>query len=390
MKKIIASVILLIGLMQSSCNNGVPKNMVVDSSYTIEEQLEIARLAVYQDADYLNVQKFINGAAVVTYNDSIFLITLKGEKTPLPEIKDLENYANGFYAGHNRKGEACFVDASGKIGKTFPYYSSVGSFSADGVTEFYHKNEKLGLMDKNFKEIIPAKYNMIHVWKNGLLIAELGGKWGAVDINDKTVIPFEYTFLDEVDDQARIRASNQTGEGFIDKTGKILVPLTFNRLFPFSNNLAVFEDKESGLFGIINSAGTIIAKPVYTEIRNFQNGLASVTTSIYDNETAKSETKIGYIDTTGKEVIVPKYLGATDFSKEGFALVSDSTYKYFIDKLGNKMPLKLDPIGKNISAFVNGFAKIETENDEVFRMDRFGRILKEEDILRLRNTFFRK
>jgi hypothetical protein len=54
------------------------------------------------------------------------------------------------------------------------------------------------------------------------------------------------------------------------------------------------------------------------------------------------------------------------------------------------MPLKIDPIGKNISNFVHGFAKIETENDEVFRMDRFGRILKEEDILRLRNTFFRK
>ncbi|MEQ1624084.1 MAG: hypothetical protein ABL870_05290, partial [Sediminibacterium sp.] len=161
MKKILASLILLIGLMQSSCNNGVPKNRVVDSSYTSEEQLEIARLAAYQDAEYMNVQKFINGTAVATYNDSIFLITLKGEITPLPEIKDLENYANGFFAGHNRIGEACFVDASGKIAKTFPYYSSVGSFSADGVTEFYHKNEKLGLIDKNFKEINLFDVNLL-------------------------------------------------------------------------------------------------------------------------------------------------------------------------------------------------------------------------------------
>jgi hypothetical protein len=390
MKRILAFIILCIGLTQTACNTGTQKSTVIDSSYTSDEQLEIARLAVYQEGDFTNVQKFVDGRAIVTFSDTIGLINLKGEITVLPEIKDLENFSNGFSAGHTRKGESCLVDATGKIVKTFPDYTSIGNFNKEGFAEFFHKNYKIGLMDKSFKEIIPAKYDLIHDFKNGILIAAVGEKWGAVDGNDKTVIPFEYIFLDAVDDQGLIRASKKSGEGFIDKTGKIIVPLTFARLFPFSENLAIFEGKDPGYFGLINSTGTVIVKPTYTEIREFKNGMSVVSTSVFDNEAAKSVTKNGYIDSTGKEVILPKYLGATDFSKEGFALVSDSTYNYFIDKLGNRMPLKFDPIGKDISVYVNGFSKIVTENSEVLRMDRFGRILKTDDIIKLRNSFFRK
>ncbi len=391
MKKILAFIILCIGLTQTACNTGKQKGTVIDSSYTSDEQLEIARLAVYQEGDFTNVQKFVEGRAIVTFSDTIGLINLKGEIIVLPEIKNIENFSNGFYAGHTRKDESCLVDATGKIVKTFSEYTSIGNFNKEGVTEFYHKTDKIGLMDKNFKEIIPAKYEMIQICSDGLLIAKLGDHWGAVDMNDKTVIPFEYIYLDSIDDQGLIRASKKSGDGFIDKTGKIIVPLTFTRLFPFSENLAIFEGKDpAGYFGLINSTGTIIAKPTYTEIRQFKNGMSVVSTSVFDNEAAKSITKNGYIDSTGKEVIPPKYSGATDFSKEGFALVSDSSYNYFIDKLGNKMPLKFDPMGKDISAFVNGFAKIVTENSEVLRMDRFGRILTTEDIIKLRNSIFRK
>jgi hypothetical protein len=382
--------IVCIGLTQTACNTGTQKSMVVDSSYTSDEQLEIARLAVYQEGDFTNVQKFVNGKAIVTFSDTMGLISLTGEITVLPEIKDLENFANGFAAGHTRKDEACIVDTSGKIVKLFNDYSSVGNFNKDGITEFNHKNGMIGLLDKNFKEIIPAKYEQIQECKDGLLIAKLGDHWGAVDMNDKTVIPFEYIYLDAVDDLGLIRASKLSGEGFIDKTGKIMVPLTYARLFPFTENLAIFEAKEPGYFGLINSTGSIIVKPLYTEIREFKNSMAMISTSVYDNDAAKSVTKYGYLDTSGKEVIPQKYTGATEFSKEGFALVSDSTYNYFIDKLGNRMPLKFDPVGKDISVFVNGFAKIVTENSEVLRMDRFGRILKTEDLLKLRNSFFRK
>lgn len=394
MKKYNLTTLILIGLAISftACNNGVQKNTDKDSSYTNEEKLEIARLAAEEDGKYELVSDFKNGKAIVHIADSVGLLSLNGDLTILPEILELQDFNWGLATGKTRKEQLCYVDTMGKIVKTFPDYGFLYSFGSDGYTAFVHKNGKFGLIDRNFKEVIPAKYNQTSFWNNGLFIVEMGGKWGAVDKDDKIIIPFEYSNLGMVDDNGRILASKESGQGFLDKAGKIIVPFNFTNLFNYSKGLAKFQDKESSNYGLINNAGAIIVKPIYFGIEEFKNDLAKVFVYVpihNDNNV----TVRGYIDSTGKEVIKAKYLEASNFSKEGFALVSDSTQTFYIDKHENIIFPYL-PGNKSstfeLSEFENGFAKIKSSNGETFHMDRYQRVLSSTDLKKLRDSFFRK
>ncbi len=374
----------------TACNNAKDQSSVNDSSYTMEEQLEIARLAVQLEGTVPDLYDFQEGKSIVISSDSIGFIRLNGQVTYIPELKELQQFSNGLAAGMTREDIPCYVDSTGKIVKTFPDYQSVYDFGKDDITVFLHKNDKFGLMDKSFKELIPAKYNQTSFHDNGLFVVEYNGKWGAVDRNDKTIIPFEYESLGYLDDAAMILATQASLSGFIDQSGKVIIPLTFYNLFPYQENFARFIDKASGKYGVINRKGNIIVQPKYNDIGFFKNGLAIV--SNYNYQTGKGEdiiTKRGYIDTTGKEIIPLTFTIASDFERRGLAFVQDSVGDAYIDRSGKRIQLKItEPITK-LGMFNHGFARIELGDGAFVYLDGFQRLLKKEDIIRLRDVYFK-
>lgn len=390
MKKIILAIsaLGLFVLTFTACNTGKDNSSAIDSSYTMEEKLEIARLAAQLDGTFPDVYDFVEGKSMVILQDTVGFIRTNGQVTYIPELKDLQQFSQGIAAGITRNEIPCFVDSSGKIVKTFPEYQAVYNFEKDGITAFYHKNGKFGLMDRNFKELIPAKYNQTSFYYDGLFVVETGGKWGAVDRNDKTIIPFEYESLGAVDEAGMIMATKGSLGGFIDKTGKVIIPLTFYNLFPFQENFAKFLDKTLEKYGVIDRKGNIIVQPKYSDIGFFKNGLAIASHYTYING-GENSIKKGYIDTTGKEIIPLTFLNATDFEKRGLALVQDSTGDAYIDRTGRKIQLKITTPITQLGMFNHGFARIELGDSGFVYLDGFQRLLKMEDIVRLRNEYFK-
>ncbi|WP_439504301.1 WG repeat-containing protein [Sediminibacterium sp.] len=388
-KIIIVSLTLWV-LSITACNNAKDQSNVNDSSYTMEEQLEIARLAAQLEGTAPDIYDFQEGKAIVISSDSIGFIRLNGQVTYIPELKELQQFSNGLAAGITREDIPCYVDSTGKIVKIFPDYQSVYDFGKDDITVFLHKNDKFGLMDKSFKELIPAKYNQTSFHDKGLFVVEYNGKWGAVDRNDKTIIPFEYESLGYLDDAGMILATQSSLSGFIDQSGKVIVPLTFYNLFPYQENFARFIDKASGKYGVIDRKGNIIVQPKYNDIGFFKNGLAII--SNYHYQTGKGEdiiTKRGYIDTTGKEFIPLTFTIATDFEKRGLAFVQDSVGDAYIDRSGKRIQLKItQPITK-LGMFNHGFARIELGDGGFVYLDGYQRLLKKQDIIRLRDVYFK-
>jgi WG repeat protein len=94
----------------------------------------------------------------------------------------------------------------------------------------------------------------------------------------------------EVEEHAR--------EGFIDRTGKIAIPLCFDAVGEFSEGLARFE--RDGRWGYIDTTGNIKIEPTFPWAEEFHEGLAHVqvtgTVLGYDG-------RWGYIDRTGKVAI---------------------------------------------------------------------------------------
>ena len=386
--KIILGSICLLALSMAACKNGQLQDKSQDSSYTHEEKLEIARLAVQLDNGFEQVQEFKEGKAVFYKGDSVGFVGLNGQKTMVAGIKDLQQFSHGLAACMTQEDIPCYIDSTGSIIKTFPDYQAVYDFGEDGITTFFHKNGKFGLMNQDFKELIPAKYNQTSFWNKGILIAETGGKWGAVDRTDKVVIPFEYSSLGFMDDAGWIMASKSNGSGYIDQSGEILIPLKFYNLFPFEENMAKFLDQPSGNYGLMNRTGKIILAPKYSDIQGFKNGISVVSNYTYvkDGETI---IKRGFIDTIGKEIIPLTFTMAYDFDKKGFALVQDSLGFAYIDKTGKKLSLKINAPIRLMSNFEHGFAKIDLVDGQQVYLDGYQRVLSKEDLIRLRGEFFK-
>ena len=150
---------------------------------------------------------------------------------------------------------------------------------------------KYGFMDKNTGDIVIAcsydrvwgfseqidglakVYNNIATQSNPRAIL----KYGFIDKTGKEVIPLKYddiyTFSDQIEEFALVRLGGYYG--FIDKFGKEQIPVKYsNRDFKFSEGLAVvMVDK---FYGFIDRTGREIIPPKFTFAENFSRGLAEV------------------------------------------------------------------------------------------------------------------
>lgn len=137
---------------------------------------------------------------------------------------------------------------------------------------------------------------------------------------------------------------------YIDSTGKVISTLTYPNAIDNSEGFSVvYADNDSCFF--INKYGQRLDNQYFRRAHAFHEGMAAV--EIND--------KWGFIDTTGKVIIEPKYFLVNDFS-EGLASVSlkiaekgymlDSYFiEGFIDKLGNT----IFPFEKHVDYHFKGF-----------------------------------
>jgi WG containing repeat len=177
----------------------------------------------------------------------------------------------------------------------------------------------------------------------GLYIIAGAGKFGFIDKSGKVVIPpqFQYAFPFS-EGLAQIRSNDGTSlkVGFIDKTGKAVIPLQFSDAADFSEDFALVRTQD-GTTAFIDRTGKLsISAPPEVDIEGgFSEGLVVVKLKQKD---PLEQSKYGYMDKTGKLVITPQFEIAFNFS-EGLALVktdADKPFQY-IDTAG-KPVIKVD------------------------------------------------
>lgn len=177
----------------------------------------------------------------------------------------------------------------------------------------------------------------------GLYIIGQAGKFGFIDKTGKVVIPPQFQVAFPFSEGlAQIRSNDGTSlkVGFIDKAGKTVIPLQFSDAADFSEGVALVRTQE-GTTAFIDKTGKLsISAPPEVEIEGgFSEGLVVVKLKQKD---PLEQSKYGYMDKTGKLVITPQFEIAFNFS-EGLALVktdSDKPFQY-IDTAG-KSVIKVD------------------------------------------------
>src|SRR5258706_7200576 len=122
--------------------------------------------------------------------------------------------------------------------------------------------------------------------------------------------------------------------GFIDRAGKIIIPLQFDNANDFREGLALITAKGRKLF--IDESGRVAITPQFDIVHDFSEGVAAVNigeTRIPNLGLISNPGKWGYIDKTGKLVLPLRFTHAEDFS-EGLAGVRDGERGGFIDHQG--------------------------------------------------------
>jgi hypothetical protein len=201
---------------------------------------------------------------------------------------------------------------------------------------------KTGFRDAQGNLKIPAEFDDVAPFQEGLAAVKIGDKWGFIDTEGRQVIrpQFEKAFsfneavaMAESKDgsviidktgkvissgfdypifyaisEGRIPASENDKDGYLDLQGKVAIPFVYDAEHSFSEGLAAVERGDK--WGYIDRDGHMVIPFEFDDAQEFANGLAA----------AKKGSETGFIDKSGKFAFHLDFEGAG-----GFRSVGDST-----------------------------------------------------------------
>jgi len=179
------------------------------------------------------------------------------------------------------------------------------------------KDKKCGLLNLLGEILIPLQYDKLWLSSHGVLWAQKDDNLIILNTNVAYLTPPRYQGMVYFTENLNWV---QNGEGWIliDRNGKVVTQNSYVEPSELKNGFA--HALRGGKRGILNSKGVEVVKPLYEYIDEFRHGHAWVTRSI-----GQGNTKIGIIDTTGKEIVPPQY----DLSIGRLAFVSEDIMVVF-------------------------------------------------------------
>lgn len=163
-----------------------------------------------------------------------------------------------------------------------------------------------GAFDSTGKIIVePCTYYEVKEFSDGVAWAARDNMWYAVDQNGYELfginykdIGGEYNLNNFHDGLARIYDQETKAYGYVDKTGKVVIPFEHNeRAGDFHDGLAVVYDSANAFFGYMDKTGKVVIPCQYSAAKDFENGFGAV----------MQGRRWTLIDTTGRELIPQEY-----------------------------------------------------------------------------------
>ena len=196
------------------------------------------------------------------------------------------DYVSIFEKGHSvvryAKGPYDFtfglMDSTGK--EVLPVtYGRLEYYPYDNVLVFgLESTSDIGLMNLKGEILIPAQYAY---WSknisNGLWPVSKNDKCGVVNLKNEIIVPFNYVMIESYDDESGIAAAQKVeygNYGFIDRTGKTIIPFEYEDAWSSDKFIAVMKN---GKWGVIDINNKIILPIEYAEIISIHEKTAWVT-----------------------------------------------------------------------------------------------------------------
>jgi hypothetical protein len=232
-----------------------------------------------------------------------------------------------------------------------------------------------GLYGMDTKVILPAEYELITDFSDGLACVVKNGKFGFIDRTGKFVVPMNYNFVIEgrfSDGLATVNigGSNDPQKGFtggkwglINKTGEIVIPVEYEGAGLYGSGIVPVRKGAS--VGAIDITGKTVIPFEYQDLGTFNNGI-----SFY-----RSDNMYGFIDNTGKKICSNIWQYAGNF-EDGLAIVVKDNKMGFADRTGNLViPARFD----DGEPFAGGVTRVRTGN-LIQLIDQRGNVIRQEEM----------
>lgn len=205
--------------------------------------------------------------------------------------------------------------------------------------------EKVGLCKLSGELILPIVYDDITACGNYFILCK-DNQYGLTDKEGKWVLSLNYSSIEyKGEDNFIVKEfpylTNIKGEKISDNI--VCDYISFEKTH---KGFAIYQLtlKEQTLYGFIDAQGTELTKPIYEEVRGFNEGYAAV-----------KRKRWGFIDVKGKEVIPLIYADVKDFYK-GYSWVLDShTYLWGV----------IDYAGEIVTPFIFDYCPIWDKDNDI-------------------------
>lgn len=213
----------------------------------------------------------------------------------------------------------CLVETAGRFGlidsnfnEVFPCeYISLG-IPKDGycifepVPENHPANRSVsylsprprGIMNLNGDIIVPAEYDQIWNYSEGLFCVKKDQLFGFVDLNGKVAIPIQYEQTGGRFRNGRVAFKQGDKWGYLNKLGEVVVAPQYLQALEFENNVTAVK-AENGKYQLIDLDGNRTSGHEYDEVSYSWNH-GKYLRVVRDGKT-------GIVDRSGKEIVECKY-----------------------------------------------------------------------------------
>ena len=157
--------------------------------------------------------------------------------------------------------------------------------------------------------VIPCIYPKVSGFSEGRAVVQKNGLCGYIDPSGKEIIPLEYSRCLDFKDGKAVVYKGMRKAGVIDRNGQVIIEPSIDRLLLFAEGRGLVRDESSYQFYYITEEANLY-DGYYERATGFKHGVAVV----------QINGKWGIINQKGIEVIPPKYDRIESF-ENGFAKV---------------------------------------------------------------------
>ncbi len=255
------------------------------------------------------------------------------------------DYSNRFiYVDKN--GLECFVDGYKYVDPTKgENYFILRNVKGNGYeTGLYHKYNKT--------LVIPAVYDTLNYISDDRITACKNDRYGMINIEQEEIIPFEYKYIDYINDNFIIAINDDEKYGVINIDNEVVLSFEYDEIYNIHEYYGYLRVSKNNKFGLVNSANAEIVVPLEYESIEYTR-----------NETAVAikEGRFGVIDVRNK-IVVPFIYDSIMNHYDGFAVYKDELAGFINEEGSVILPVEF----YNISEVKDGYitAVINDENDE--------------------------